>query len=112
MRGRHWRHVGSRAAAKKTGDRGDLQRYPPLFTFLASGDLQLKKNTSNFFYFIFFFSDLSSLFLHLSFFQITHFNLNLNLKILNQLSVVTIITLFYLLKALSLFSLMNYTQAL
>jgi hypothetical protein len=33
--GRHW----PRAAIKKTGDRGDLQWFPPLFTFIADGDL-------------------------------------------------------------------------
>ena len=47
-RGRHWRRVGSRAAIKKTGDRGDQQRFPPLFTFHAGGEeschLQQKEN--------------------------------------------------------------------
>jgi hypothetical protein len=63
--GRHW----PRAAIKKTGDRGDLQWFPPLFTFIAGAvTCNKKKNTSTCFYFIFFFSDLSSLFLHLLFF--------------------------------------------
>jgi hypothetical protein len=35
---RHWRRVGSRAVVKRTGDGGDLQWLPPLFTFLACGD--------------------------------------------------------------------------
>jgi hypothetical protein len=33
---RHWRRVGSRAVVKRTGDGGDLQWLPPLFTFLAA----------------------------------------------------------------------------
>jgi hypothetical protein len=37
-------------------------------------------------------------------------HLNLNLRILNKLSMITIITLFHLLKALSLFLSMNYMQ--
>jgi hypothetical protein len=40
------------------------------------------------------------------------FYLNIDLVISNQLGIVTIIALFYLLKVLSLFSSMNYTQAL
>jgi hypothetical protein len=40
------------------------------------------------------------------------FHLNLNVEISNQLDMVIIITLFHLLKALSLFSSMNYIQAL
>jgi len=40
------------------------------------------------------------------------FHLNLDLEIFNELSIVIIITLFYIVKALSLFHSMNYTQTL
>jgi hypothetical protein len=40
------------------------------------------------------------------------FHLNLDLEIFNKLGMIIIITLFYIVKALSLFHSMNYTQTL
>jgi sRNA-binding carbon storage regulator CsrA len=44
---RQWRRVGSRAAARNSTGRGDLERLPPPLAFLVGSDLYKQQNRNN-----------------------------------------------------------------